>query len=72
MPESEGIGRRKWHTRTEPRIEVVEVGKRTTLERLLGRNQPNEAIAGFSARRAATLETDADNLEKKVRRVDAV
>ena len=72
MPEGEDPGRRRWHTQTTPWIEVVEVGARTTLERLLERSQPSEAIPGLRARRAVALETDADDLEKTAQTVDAV
>ena len=66
----EGLGRRRWHTRTSPRVEVVEVHARTTIERLLERSQLSSSIPGLRTRRAATLETDADNLEDRPRRVD--
>ena len=71
-PEGEGIGRRRWCTTTEPRLEVVEVGALTPLESLLERRPPSSNIPGLRARRAATLEADADNLEDQAREVDAI
>ena len=70
LPEGEGLGRRRWQTSASPRIEVVEVHARTDLERLLGRSQPSKSIPGLRARRAATLEQDADDIESRARRVD--
>ena len=69
LPEGESLGRRRWHTRTAPQIEVVEA--RTTIERLLERTQPSRSIPGLQARQAAALGTDADDLEDRARRVDA-
>ena len=56
------MGKRRWRTTTEPRIEVVEVGALTPLESLLERRPPSSDIPGLRARRAATLEADADRL----------
>ena len=64
------MGRRRWYTKTEPRLEVVEVGALTPLESLLECRPPS--IFGLRARRAATLESDADNLEDQAREVDAI
>ena len=70
MPEGKGLGRKRWHTHTSPKIEVVEIHARTTIERLLERSQPSRSIPGLRARRAAALEVDADDLEHKARKVD--
>ena len=50
----------------------MEVHARTEIERLLGRKQPSKDIPGLRARRAATLEQDADDIEYRARRVDEV
>ena len=64
--------RRRWYTQTEPRLEVVEVGALIPLESLLECRPPSSSIPGLRARRAATLEADADNLEDQAREVDAI
>ena len=68
LPEGEGLGRRRWHAHTAPQIEVVEVNARTTLERLLERSHSSRSVSGLRTRRAATLETDAGDLEDRARR----
>ena len=72
FPEGEGMGRRRWYTKTEPRLEVVDVGALTPLESLLERRLPSSSISGLRARRAATLESDTDDLEDQAREVDAI
>ena len=71
-PGGEGMGKRRWRTTTEPRIEVVEVGALTPLESLLERRPPSSDIPGLRARRAATLEADADRLEDQAREIDVI
>ena len=71
-PGGEGMGKRRWRTTTEPHIEVVEVGALTPLESLLERRPPSSNIPGLRARRAATLEADADNLEDQAREIDVI
>ena len=71
-PEGEGMGRRRWRTTTEPHIEVVEVDALTPLESLLERRPPSSNIPGLRARRAATLEADADKLEDQAREIDVI
>ena len=69
LPGGEGMVRRRWYTQTEPRLEVVEVGALIPLESLLERRPPSSSITSLRARRAATLEADADNLEDQEYRV---
>ena len=71
-PGGEGMGKRRWRTTTEPRLEVVEVGALTPLESLLERRPPSSDIPGLRARRAATLEADADKLEDQAREIDEI
>ena len=66
------MGRRRWRTTTEPHLEVVEVGALTPLESLLERRPPSSNIPGLRARRAATLEADADKLEDQAREIDVI
>ena len=49
---------------------MVEAGARTTLERMLDRNRPSEAIPRLRSRRSEMLETDADNVEERARQVN--
>ena len=49
-----------------------EVAARTTLEQLPRQSQLSGSIPHLRARRPATLETDADDLEEKAKRVDGV
>ena len=49
-------------------LDRVEVGALTPLER----RPPSSSISGLRARRAATLESDADDLEDQAREVDAI
>lgn len=49
---------------------MVEAGARTTLERMLDRSRPSEAIPRLRSRRSEMLETDADNVEERARQVN--
>ena len=63
LPEGEGLGGRRWFTRTEPRVKVVKAGARTT-ERMLERSWPSEAIPRLRSRRSEMLEADAHWMEE--------
>ena len=49
---------------------MVEVNARITIKKLLEPSQPSRSIPGLRSRQAATLETDADDLEDRACRVD--
>ena len=57
-PEDKGVRRRRRLTQIEPRIQVVEVVTRSTLDHLLKRSQSSEVIPP-SARRTKMLETES-------------
>ena len=65
-------GERRWHTKTNPQLLVVEARARTTLEQLLERGPPSEEIPRLRARQVERLEGDADRLEDRAREVDAI
>ena len=50
LPEGEGLGGKRWFARTDPQVLVIEAGARTTLERLLERRRPSEAIPRLRTR----------------------
>ena len=66
------LGRGRWFTRTKPRILLVEAGARATLEKLLERSRPSEAIPRLRARGSEMLEADTDDMEERARQVYAV
>ena len=57
-PEDKGVRRRRRLTQIEPRIQVVEVVTRSTLDHLLKRSHSSEVIPP-SARRTKMLETES-------------
>ena len=69
--EGEGLGERRWFTRTEPRVKVVKAGARTT-ERMLERCRPSEPIPRLRSRRSEMLEADAVWMEERARQVDSI
>ena len=70
LPEGEGL-RGRWWTQTKPQIQVVEAGSKNAVERILGRCNPSATINKLRAERSTLLETDAEQLDKKAKKVDA-
>ena len=70
LPRDE-VSKGRWWTQTKPQIQVVEVGSKNAVERILGRSNPSAAIGKLRAERATLLENDAEHLDDKARKVDA-